>query len=616
LNFSRFVQRRARGDRFLVVGVLIAVFLAATVAAGGPIYLRSLERVGMADVVDTLGRYNKNLSVISSWIPLESAAIEEADAHVDSAVNDTLLPLIQSRSTRIKSRAHFWGLNDAEIARGEFVSRAYFHELEGMFDEVTYVEGRPPNTNLRTDENGDMILEVAVYEKRSSRIRHGDVLEDLNIGDIISATSISRGAGVVKGEIVGKFIENEPRGEFWLGSPAAILEPVPPTLFGGREIPIVLFTAEGAIAPGVGPSNAGLPMNYMRVLFTDPEQIALIKSAVLVSAIDHFEQVVTDEIPRATALVGARASTRRMSTKMLFLRLPALLLATLGVAVVGYYLFLVSGLIAQRRVLETAMLRSRGLSTFQVLRVQVIESVVTVALPAAVAPLVAAAAIGLAGRLPVFQSLTDGQNLPVELSPMAWAWAAVVSLIAFLIVLAPTLAVARSGLAEVDRSRARPDRPPVFQRLYFDLRLAIRGGLFLWEITTRGIAATDREGEIVTDPTLLFAPVMLLISVALLTLRAFPLITKAGSWLTTRFTSASAAVGFWRLSRSPDWYAWPVLLIILGVGLGVMVGTLGSTLERSSREQIFYDNGTNFRIQPGSSRSDVRPADIAELTAI
>ena len=123
LNFLRFVQRRARGDRFLAIGVLIAVFLAATVAAGGPIYLRSLERVGMADVVDTLGVHNKNLAVVSSWIPLESTAIEEADAQVDSAVSDALLPLIQRRSTRIKSRAHFWGLNDMEIARGEFVSR-------------------------------------------------------------------------------------------------------------------------------------------------------------------------------------------------------------------------------------------------------------------------------------------------------------------------------------------------------------------------------------------------------------------------------------------------------------------------------------------------------------
>ena len=52
---------------------------------------------------------------------------------------------------------------------------------------------------------------------------------------------------------------------------------------------------------------------------------------------------------------------------MLFLRLPVLLLAGLGVAVVGYYLFLVSGLIARRRELEIVLLRSRGLSIFQVI---------------------------------------------------------------------------------------------------------------------------------------------------------------------------------------------------------------------------------------------------------
>ncbi|MDP6667824.1 MAG: hypothetical protein QF357_10580, partial [Dehalococcoidia bacterium] len=354
----------------------------------------------------------------------------------------------------------------------------------------------------------------------------------------------------------------------------------------------------------------------MRVLFTDPDAISRTKSAVIVSALDHFEEIVANEIPRGVALIGARASTNRMSTKMLFLRLPALLLAALAVAVVGYYLFLVSGLIARKRELETTMLRSRGLSTFQVVRVQVIEAVITVGLPATLAPLLAAVAIGAAGRLPVFESLTNGQNLPVELSPVTWVWAAGAAAAAFLIVLGPTLAVARSGVSNVDQSRARPDRPPIFQRLYFDMLLVALGGLFLWEITTRGVASTDREGEVVTDPTLLFAPVMMLISVALLMLRAFPLMTRIASWIATRFTSASVALGVWRLGRSPYWYAWPMLLIILGTGLGVMVGTLGSTLERSSREQIFYDNGTNLRIRPGGGKADVRPADIEQISAI
>jgi hypothetical protein len=616
LNFSRFVQRRARGDRFLAAGVLIAVFLAATVAAGGPIYIRSLERVGMDNVVDMLGPHRKNISVISSWIPLEATEIEHANSAVDSALNADLLPLVVNRSTRIKSRGHFWGLNGTEIGRGETASRAYFHEMEGMFDAVTYIEGRAPGSNLRTDENGDMIVEVAVYAERSKQLTHNGVVENLNIGDIIAATSVSRNAGIVKAEIVGIFVEINPRDQFWLGSPRSILEPEAPTLSGGREQPIVLFTEKDTIAPGVGPSNAGLPMSYTRVLFTDPEQISMMQAQALVSAMARFKEVVEDDVPRATTLSGAQTSTQRMATKMLFLRLPALLLAALAISVVGYYLFLVAGLIARKREMETVMLRSRGLSTFQVVRVQVIEAIVTVVLPAAIAPVLAATAIGLAGRLPVFNSLTDGQNLPAELLPVAWAWAFGAALIAFLVVLAPTLLSARSGVSDLDRSRARPDSPPVFQRLYFDLLVVTLGGLFLWEISTRGVAATDREGEIVTDPTLLFAPVMLLISVALLMLRAFPLLTRGGSWISTRFTSAPAAVGFWRLSRSPYWYAWPVLLIILGTGLGVMVGTLGSTLERSSREQIFYDNGTNLRVRPSSSHSAVRDADIAELSAI
>jgi hypothetical protein len=357
-------------------------------------------------------------------------------------------------------------------------------------------------------------------------------------------------------------------------------------------------------------------MNYMRVLYTDSELIAESKAEVLVSAMNHFDEAIRADIPRGSALMGARAAMKRMDQKMLFLRLPALLLAALAVSVVGYYLFLVSGLIARKRELETVMLRSRGLSAFQVLRVQLIESAATVGLPALIAPLLAFFAIGLAGRLPVFESLTHGQNLPVELSLMAWVWAAGAAVLAFFIVLLPTLLIARSGISSTDRSRARPDSPPVFQRLYFDLLIIVLGGLFLWEITTRGVANTDRDGEIVTDPTLLFAPAMLLISVALIMLRAFPIITRASSWIATRFTSASIAVGFWRLGRSPYWYAWPVLLIILGTGLGVMVGTLGSTLERSSREQIFYDNGTNMRILPGGIRIDIGQQEIDELQAI
>lgn len=658
MNFARFVQRRARGDRFLAVGVLVAVFLAAIVVAGGPIYLRSLERVGMADVVERLGQNNSNVSAISDWIPLEASEIEAADSVVDDAVDDYLAPLITGSSTRVKSREHFWGVNcsndhfsqlnvarllieeaDEEsvaeavgnyqgvesalfeegcvtIRSGDLASRAYFQEIGGLVDHVTILEGRAPRTDISTDELDITTLEVLAYKNRTEQLRHGDIFLDLSVGDEIVARSISRSSGLVRAKIVGIFTENDPNDRFWLGSARSILEPNPPTLFGGQDLPIVLFTAEDGIAPGVGPSNSGLPMQYTRVLFTDLDAVATAKSQPLLASLDYFDERVTRGITRGAMLSGLRASINGMAQRTLFLRLPAFLLAALAVSVVAYYLFLVSGLIARRREIETVMLRSRGLSAFQVIRVQLFESIATVIVPAVIAPFIAAIGIGVAGRLPVFSSLTDGGNLPVELTISVWFWSLGAAIVAFLIVLGPTLLVAKSGISNVERSRARPDNPPIFQRIYLDILIVVLGGLFLWELSSRGVASSDREGQVTSDPTLLFAPVMLLISVALLTLRAFPVLTRVSASVATRFTSASVAVGFWRLGRSPYWYAWPVLLIILGTGLGVMVGTVASTLERSNEEQIFYDNGTNLRIIPRGIHTDVGDAELDILAQI
>ena len=47
-----------------------------------------------------------------------------------------------------------------------------------------------------------------------------------------------------------------------------------------------------------------------------------------------------------------------------------------------------------------------------------------------------------------------------------------------------------------------------------------------------------------------------------------------------------------------------------------MVGTLGSTLERSAREQIYYDNGTNLRILPRGMSTKVDSEAISEIEAV
>ena len=353
MNFSQYVKRRAFGDRFLALGILLAVFLASTVMAGGPIYLRSLEKVGMTEVAEKVGRHNKNIGLISEWIPLEANEIEYADSVIDNSIDSRLESMIIGRSTRIKSLAHYWGVEDDDpetvtiTQRGPLASEAYFHEIEGLCDVVKYVEGRAPGQQLIEDSDGNLILEVSVFLKRAKNIRHGDRFDDINVGDIIATSSVLRTSGVVKGKVVGIFDIVNPTDDFWLGDSSSILEPQPPQVFGGADLPIVLFTDEGIIARGVGPSNAGLPTSYTRILFTDSQKLAKAKSGELVESMDRFEVAATKQLPRSRALLGARSAIRAMDQKMLFLRLPALLLAALAVGVVGYYLFMVAGMLAR-----------------------------------------------------------------------------------------------------------------------------------------------------------------------------------------------------------------------------------------------------------------------------
>jgi hypothetical protein len=117
--------------------------------------------------------------------------------------------------------------------------------------------------------------------------------------------------------------------------------------------------------------------------------------------------------------------------------------------------------------------------------------------------------------------------------------------------------------------------------------------------------------------TLLFAPAIFLIAVALVFLRVFPLLAKLISSVVSRSGSASISMGFWRLGRRPYWYSWPIILLVLTGGLGVLAGTLASTLERSSQEQVLYETGADIHILPAvSATGSVRQDQLDEINAI
>ncbi len=595
LSIIRLVYRRLAGESRLLAGALMGSLITATVVAGGPIYLRTLERAGIEDAIDAIGAYYANIQVSSSWVPLEPVEADRAHLAVRAAEDEHLPNAILDRSDLIKTRRAFWGPEGNQMPRHQMASRAMFQSFTGIEDHVTYILGEHPSDNIEISD-GNAIIEASLLVERAA-------LHDIRVGDIIETVPEVRGIGNTKVRISGIFAVVDPNDEFWLGLARPILAPAP--VVEGRAPPIALIVQPSVMLGPIAEANAGLPATYTWFLYVDRDHFKSLPLGEALNRLSDFEARLDLDVIRSDVLTSLEPRLKSLQRRMLFARIPMLLLAALALASIAYYLFMAAGIIARRRASETSMMRSRGISIQQIIRTYAAESIFIAGVPAIIAPMLAMMLVSLLGAMPFYRDAVPGLLLPVEVAWSSWLWSFIAGIAIFVILLVPAISVARSGIIDQHQAEARPDRPPLFQRYYLDIIFLLLGGLIWWELTSRGsIAVSNREGETSADITLLFSPAVFLLVVALLFLRLFPVIARIVALIGTRLTAADVSLGLWRLRRSPYWYSWPVLLLVLVTGLGVVSGTLASTLARSTEEQILYSSGADLRFAPRESLKD------------
>ena len=558
-------------------------------------YLRTLERAGVEDTINSVSRIYTHLQVNSRWLPLEIGKYEAANQSISAAQEEHLAGAFTGKSSLIKTRRAQWGKESEGVRSNNEASRAMYLSITGVDDRIVYIVGQAPSNRVGIAD-GVPTVEAALVWDRASRF-------DIRVGDVIDTVPETRGIGLVKARITGIFTISDPSADFWVGLSDPILRPM--AIVEGREAPIVMLIHPSVLLDTIAEANAGLPANFSWHLYVDSDYFKSLALNDSIGRLTDFEDRIGIDITRADVLTVLESRLISLQRRMLFARIPMLLLAALAITSIAYYLFMVAGIIARRRSTETSMLRSRGITVIQVVRSYAIESVIIAGVPALIAPLLAVGLIAALGLLPAYRSVTESLFLNVEFAWQSWIWSIAAGLAVFAILLLPAILGTRRGIIDQYQAEARPERPPFFQRYYLDVIFLAIGSLVWWELTTRGsVVASNREGESSADITLLFSPAIFLLVVALLFMRLFPILAQFASVIASRFTSAEVALGLWRLRRSPYWYVWPVLLLVLVSGLGVVSGTLASTLARSTEEQIYYQSGADLRFTPNTPPRD------------
>ena len=290
---------------------------------------------------------------------------------------------------------------------------------------------------------------------------------------------------------------------------------------------------------------------------------------------------VTSSLPQ---LLAGIASTIVL-TRSLF-TIGALLL--LLVAVAG--LVLAARLLAGLREEESALLRARGATRWQVTRPVLAEAVLLGAAAGLVGVLVGTHLTGALARLADLRigGYTGG------ITALAWLSALAVLVVCVAVMAWPALRTLTPDAAR--RRRGRQARLAAIAWAGGDLALLALAAVAVWELRGFSAVAHPATGSLGIDPVVAVAPALALAGVALIPLRGLPLLARLADKATDHERRLAATMVSWQIARRPIRQAGPVLLVVITTATITFALAGYASWRQSAADQAAFAVGSDVQV--------------------
>jgi len=523
-----FIIKRLSSDWKLLLSIFAGIIIASTLVAGAPVYLNSLARLTLNTSIDRSSILFLNIFAFAPNVPLNEESLNVTDSEIDGLIDENISDFYVSRERFLKGTTLLVGTPWRPLANAEvdLVSRGYLQYLSNVEKNVEFTSGRVFTDTVTPTEDG---LHVEVMLGRTP----ANVFS-LEVGDKLEMKP-SLGTDVaITAEIVGIIEPIDPSADYWQQNASVFMEPAPleeiPDVgieVDPEEPPIALFVTKQALINSLGKAYPGSLVSSSWFIFIEKEPLKRIRPEELRERLDNLESGMAIRMQGSAVFTGITSLLDRFERRSFFTSIPLLLLLTIMVITVLYYMSMMVSYLVQSREDDVALLRSRGVSMAQLVRLYAIEGLVITAVAVIIAPLLAMGAIAISGKLPYFTDITGGAFLPVNWRWMPFLVSAGVGALGLAIFVIPSIIGARTGLIIHKLRSSRPPDVPFFQRYYLDIMVLAIGGLVFWELNARGrLVSGGLFSGVEINEALLFAPVLLLTLVALVFMRFFPLFVR------------------------------------------------------------------------------------------
>ena len=387
--------------------------------------------------------------------------------------------------------------------------------------------------------------------------------------------------------IAGIWRAADPMEEFWFYDPAALDDAmlVPEGTFVGRISPYL----EEEVYLGLW----YLVMDGSDVSSSDVNMLLSQISAVMQQASSLMDGTRLDVSPR-----GALQEYRRAAGLLTFL------LYAFSVPIVGLilaFIGLVVGLSVGRQRNEIAVLRSRGATAVQVVGIAALEGALLGVFALVVGLPTSETIARIIGKARSFLDFSLQTDLRVGVTMATMRFGLVAAGLTLVALIVPTIGAARYTIVTYKQDRARALRPPWWKRVWLDVLLFIPAAYGTYLLRQQGsIALPVGEGVVANDPfqnpLLFLVPALGIFALTLFILRILPVAMAGISWIASHMGGIGILLAGRHLSRTPGFYAAPLMLLVLTLSLSAFTASLAQTLDQHLYDQMYYQVGADMRL--------------------
>ena len=380
---------------------------------------------------------------------------------------------------------------------------------------------------------------------------------------------------------------------------------------------VPMYVPEEDFFSGLGARYPYLSGDFGWFLYLDTGVLTTSDVGPTKDAITGLERDINKLYPRSLVFTGLDNTLRDFERDLIHATVPLFLFISLVVLVILYFLYLVMGVLSRTLSDEVSLLRSRGATVLQVGGLLAVGEGALVLAAMLIGPFLALAIVHYL-LLGTISPAGDGGPVSVGISADMFVMGAIGGALSLAVLAVSGMGLARLGVVEFFRARARPPSIPILHRYYVDLLLLAVLGVLWWQIDDReGFLTRNllRGRELEIDHTILLGPATALLAASFLFLRVLPLLLWVIAWLGRRIGPGWVSFSLMRLARDPVPHGSLAILLMMAAALGIFGAAFQATLSRSQEEQALYEMGGDVVIR-GSYYPSFIQDDLAETPGV